>query len=478
MARRCLVLAFALPVLGLAQSLSGLLTEAHAPTTPIRGAVIRVSQPPAALLTAELETGKDGRFLTPIDLPTGDYRLEISKPNHSPVTLTIRLPASAPLNIQLTKNGSITGRVIDAQGRPIRGAHIIPMIASEEDSTKFLRAIHANLATVDSSGNYRVFNLKPGRYALAVSWADMGTGGREASTVGAYLFPSNQKPEIFTIAAGAAVTGIDFTLPPQSEYTVSGKVSGLTDGQIAAVAITLRDQPALAAALLQTDSSGEFRFERVAPGAYDLRAAAPTKGYGVFGAVLGENALFGRIQIEVAGQHVEEAQIPLEPSRPLKLMLDAAPGCPSGSVSVALDSLEHWPVMLNKPIDLLPNKEATVTGLPPGRFRVLPSQPAGICTLPESLIVESGTAEVVRIALEPPGAIEARLVTSDAVTLSYLGTSNIPVQSLPANPEGLYVFKALRPGRYRVQTGSTELEAEVRAAATTRVAMPAQENKQ
>lgn len=461
-----------------AQKLSGLITEAHDPATGIRGAVIRISQPGAERLAAELETGHDGRFLAAIPLPAGDYRIEIRKPHHASAMIPIRLPVAAPLNVQLTRYGTITGRVTDAQNRPLPGASVILMVPAEEDA-KVLRPSQAGGAgLVDNAGNYRLFNLAPGRYALAVTWANMGSGGRDAPVVGAYIFPSNTKPEIFTVTSGTGISGINFTLPVQSDYAVAGRVTGLLPKQTAAVALALRDRPTLAAALLQTTPEGEFRFERVAPGAYDLRAAAPMRGYGGTGALLGENALFGQVRVDVGGQNVNGAEIPLGPSGALKLTLQSTSECPAVPVSASLEPLENWAAMFFKPIEIKPNEESTVKDLAPGRYRLRITKPEGGCFGPPPSIVDSREAGAIAIKLQPPGIVEVSLPAPNAVTLSGIDDAGAPTRILPPVTVGPYRFEGIRPGRYRVQSGSMVAEVDVRPGATTQAVPQPMEAKQ
>jgi len=460
------------------QNFSGLVTEAHDPATGIRGAVIRISQPGAERLAAELETGHDGRFQTPIPLPPGDYRIEIRKPHHASATIPIRLPAAAPINIQLTQYGTISGRVTDSQNRPIPGASVILMVPAEEDPAILRPAQAGSAGTVDSAGNYRHFNLAPGRYAVAVTWANMGTGGRDAPIAGAYIFPSNSKPEIFTVTSGTTITGINFTLPAQSVYKVSGRVIGLPPKQTAAVALAIRDQPTLAAAMMQTNTEGEFQFQNVAPGAYDLRAASSMRGYGMMGAMLGDDPLFGQVRIDVGGQNVDGAEIPLGPPRTLRFSLQSTPQCPAAPVTAFIEPVENWAAMFSKPIEIKPNEESTVKGLAPGRYRVRFTKPEGGCYAPTPSVVDTRDDATLRIALQSPGTLEIRIPAPNAVTLSGIDDTAAPTRILPPVPDGPYRFEGLRPGRYRLQSGSMVTEVDVRPGATTQTALQPKESRQ
>lgn len=465
------------------QNFGGTVTEAGS-AKPVRGANIRVKQVGAARLTADLETGSGGRFQAAVDLAPGDYRIEISKPNYANVSMQTRLPLSGPLNLKLVRFGSISGRVVDAQNRPLPGAAVFTMEAVEGGGGQLRPSTRGLAATVDSSGSYRLFNLPPGRYSLAVTWANMGSGSTEPSAhSGAYLYPSNARPEVFSVTSGTALSGIDFTLPPQSEHSVTGRVTGLKAGQQGAVALVLSDQPALAATMQLTKADGAFRFERIAPGAYELRASGPVSGYSMYGAALEGDMMFGRRRLDVAGQHVTGAEVALEPARTAKLLLDLAPECRSalpGTASVSLDSLEVWSAMLYQGLEAAPGRETTVSNLAPGRYRLRIVKPAEGCFGAGAVIADFGSAKAgpVRLAIVPGGTVEGRAESADMVWLTDLDDPQQPARmATPDRERWAYRFTELRPGRYRVEAGAVRREVTVRPGGVTEAHLPREEKQ-
>src|ERR1017187_6668584 len=103
----------------LADTLQGMVVEEHS-NKPLSPVEVRVSRVGIRQLAADLETDGTGRF-TAAGLPSGDYRIEASKPNY--LSATMRLTGvKGGLLIRLVRCGVISGQVLDAQGKPIGGA--------------------------------------------------------------------------------------------------------------------------------------------------------------------------------------------------------------------------------------------------------------------------------------------------------------------------------------------------------------------
>lgn len=454
---RCLAAILAAFQLARAGNFSGSIIEEHS-TNPVRGARVRVKQTGAARLTADLESGFDGKFSAEIDLPPGDYNVDISKPNHTGLFVRLRVPLAEPLAVKMLRFGSISGRVADANNRPLPGASVMPMRVEGEG--QYLPAM-AGSTRVSSNGDYRVYGLGPGQYVVAVTWASMSGGEPDKPLTGAYLYPSNARPRIFTISSGTAVTGIDFSLPAQSEFSVSGKVTGLGEGR-RAIALVLRDQPMLAVAMKQTDLDGEFRFDRVAPGAYELRAAGPTTGYAGFGAVLDSKPLFGRLAIDVGGGNVTGADVALAPGRAVKLILESTvPQCTTASVT--LDALEHWGSLLYKTAEVTMGKETTVEPLAPARYRVTVTTAPEGCFSAGAAILDPD-ASAVRVRLVQGGSVDGKVEgKTPTVTLFDLDDTREPARvALIDRERRTFRFERLRPGRYRLVAGTAQLDVIVR----------------
>ena len=129
---------------------------------PLASVEVRLSRAGVAGLVADLETDTAGQFRAP-DLPLAEYRLEVSKPNYVSTVLSIRESGSTTLLIRLVRYGVISGQVTDAQGQPVRGATIFAMVKAVR-ANRFGPSRISSLRVYER-GQYRLYNLPPGRYA-------------------------------------------------------------------------------------------------------------------------------------------------------------------------------------------------------------------------------------------------------------------------------------------------------------------------
>ena len=200
-----------------AESLQGRVVEDHT-GRPIMAANVRVAKIGQSILAAARGTDADGTFQA-LNLSAGEYRIEVSKPNYLPATLRLRLPlaATSGLRIRLVRLGVISGRVTDADGRPTRGSRVFVML---KPALGLPLQAFGNSYAVDDSGRYRIYNLPPGEYAVAVSSASFSDFSRS----GLYYYPRNGQPRFFTFSGGEEYRDVNFTIVPGPLYHVSGKV--------------------------------------------------------------------------------------------------------------------------------------------------------------------------------------------------------------------------------------------------------------
>src|SRR4051794_4460111 len=104
-----------------AETLSGRVVEDRA-GAPVPSADVKIYKDGLRNLAADLETDSDGRFSAD-GLTPGDYRAEISKPNHVDLKVRFQIVAGTPvkLGLRVTRCGVISGQVVDGAGQPIRG---------------------------------------------------------------------------------------------------------------------------------------------------------------------------------------------------------------------------------------------------------------------------------------------------------------------------------------------------------------------
>jgi hypothetical protein len=285
----------------LLSTIGGRVVEDHSGNA-LASAEIRVIRGPSEVV-AELEADSDGRFELP-DLPAGDYHLDISKPNYQPATLN--LPAD-PLIARLVRFGVISGHVLDSDGKAVHSATVYSISRQWKSGPwhPFAPFEHGHQAIVDENGEYRLFNLPPGQYAVVVTYGASKrvvsmTGEAEAGALGSGVtyYPSNSQPRIFSVSGGEEYRDIDFSVVPGALYEISGKLDIDSPKRGFWLALTSQSQPAFAMAMTSAKEDGTFHFAGVPPGSYSLFAVGPAHGRGPFGMEVDENSLFGRIPLD------------------------------------------------------------------------------------------------------------------------------------------------------------------------------------
>jgi hypothetical protein len=217
------------------------------------------------------------------------------------------------------------------------------------------------------------------------------------SVSGTYLFPSSQRPEVFSIVSGTAIQGIDFVLPAQSEYSVGGRVKLAEPGKRSAV-------------------------------------TGPAGGHAGFAVSLQAEPVFARTRVDVGGQPVTGIDVTALPGRTIQFSLQSGTECPA-SASILIQPLENWGALLHRTIELTTRQELVVKDLAPGRYRLAVSKPADTCC-GDDRIVDVRTVEAVSIAIAPGGVVEGKTEAIDGkmpvLTLTTAGTA----QLTPPDAEG------------------------------------------
>ncbi|HUN60406.1 MAG TPA: carboxypeptidase-like regulatory domain-containing protein [Candidatus Sulfotelmatobacter sp.] len=243
-------------------------------------------------------TDDQGHFVFD-NVPPGPYDLQVSrngfvdaqygqkKPGAPGAILTLN-PGQrvTDLVFKLWRAAAISGHVYDEDGQPIAKAEVIVYRASHR-AGKEQRASNGQISTNDL-GEYRVFDLAPGRYYLAVNYRIFdyrGLASREAQERfnPGYLpiyYPNTSDPgkaEPISVGPGDDVRAIDFLMRPGHLATVSGKVINTVD-PTAGAAVRLEPRNAgLGDATPQlydfTKKDRTFSIHNVPPGSYNAETA-------------------------------------------------------------------------------------------------------------------------------------------------------------------------------------------------------------
>lgn len=194
------------------------------------------------------------------------------------------------IDFKLTRGGVITGRITDADGKPLIEERItLTPVDDKGEPVRGLAARPANflMNSTDDRGIYRIYGLAAAHYKVSVG----DDGGRATLRGGFYpkTYYGNTaeaaKASIVDLNEGAEVKNIDITVGGRARtYTVTGRIIDADTNQpLPGVDFsfgalqTNQNQTYLSGTYspnTPTNSKGEFRLEGVAPGRYAIMASS------------------------------------------------------------------------------------------------------------------------------------------------------------------------------------------------------------
>ena len=186
------------------------------------------------------------------------------------------------IDVTLTHNGVITGRVYDEAGEPLAGATVMPLQMRFFNGRRRLVPTRGTAAT-DDSGQYRLGGLEPGDYyVFATSRETWETEPPDPKTMGFMptMYPSAismSEAQRVRVRAGQEVTAIDIPLVPGRASMVSGTAVNSQGmplvGETVNLNIEIRGENFASfsgGASAKVNPDGTFVFRNVAPGEYHL----------------------------------------------------------------------------------------------------------------------------------------------------------------------------------------------------------------
>ena len=217
------------------------------------------------------------------------------------------------VKVKLVPLGVITGRVLDEDGDPVRGAEVWAMAYSYLGGKRQLRNVEGVRAS--DKGEFRLFGLRPGTFYIQAAdpQANMRrmsfyTGGIVGAThrgmgVSFTYFPSALDPAQATpieLSAGAQLRGFDIRMRQEARYSVRGKLPAVLKNGSEGVAVhymlwmrSRGDRNRMGYSLHMDEEN--FEFSDVPPGSY-LVVCTPNNG---------EKGLHARQLVEVVNSDVE-----------------------------------------------------------------------------------------------------------------------------------------------------------------------------
>jgi hypothetical protein len=196
-------------------------------------------------LVAQAVSDAEGKYrlngLVPTGLAIGVYAPTYVVPTNPMSTQGRMVLLSADevvegVDFKLTRGGVITGRITDAESKPVMKERVNIALVDEKGEPLRMppRVSNPFMFSTDDRGIYRVYGLAAGKYKISV-----GDNGNVANLRSGYyaktFYPGTAeaaKAAIVELTDGGEAKNIDITLPPRSQtYTASGRFIDADTGQ-------------------------------------------------------------------------------------------------------------------------------------------------------------------------------------------------------------------------------------------------------
>src|SRR6266567_3592048 len=253
---------------------------------------LRVSQPTSPYEPSlRATTDQEGRYrLT--DVPAGTYQITPAAPafvgadinSRSQTVVILEGESVEGIDFALVRGGVITGKVTDAEGRPVIEERVSLFSANQPPNPRASapQLYPITISQTDDRGIYRMFGLTAGRYKVATGDDENGffdASGRRASYKRTF-HPDVTDPAqatVVEVTEGSEATKIDITLGNATQtFAASGHViDGESTQPVVGIRLGLQliiDQQrrTYVSASIISNSLGEFRAENLPPGKYGI----------------------------------------------------------------------------------------------------------------------------------------------------------------------------------------------------------------
>jgi hypothetical protein len=235
-------------------------------------------------------TDQDGNYRV-LDVPPGSYEVMPASPvfvnaeiNNQRGKLLVLAEGEnvENINFSLVRGGVITGKITDADGRPViqQQVSLYRADAFEQPSAQRRQIYPTTTVPTDDRGIYRMFGIVAGRYKVGAGRGEntfSGNFGMGRASYQQVFHPdvSDQaKATVIEVSEGSEATNVDITLGRfQQTFKASGQI---IDGEKGLPMPNLRfglqrikgDRPEFINPLMASNSQGAFIVEGLVPGTY------------------------------------------------------------------------------------------------------------------------------------------------------------------------------------------------------------------
>jgi hypothetical protein len=380
--------------------------------------------------------------------------------------------------------GSISGRVLGADGEPLIGALVELTCVMYREGERNMEGCGGGNATTDTQGNYRIFWVAPGKHYLRTEFHPTTDETRPFTFYpgtfdDALAVPVEVKP-------GSELTGIDFSLvaPPSiPSYTVSGKVVGLpplvANKPIGAVHLLRHNGTSSGSDnsylnIASDISGGQFQIRGVRSGVYELWADFRDDAGLPY---------FAQATVEVAGANVENLIVSVLPAVDLhgRIFIDGKPpDKPFGPDAIppriaAIDGTPGYTSFQYESRGMKFNRdtgEFTILRVPQGRYKIeffpvdLPNVyfadvRLGNQSVSDGFAIGENAPELIEVLSSSlGGAIDGVAIGPDLnpVVGATIAIASVPdpgknanwISGQKSNKDGNFSWSRLSPGQYRI----------------------------
>lgn len=235
---------------------------------PFVGATIRARSPQG---NHEAKTDENGDFRF-VNLAPGKYKVRLAMPERYEMQYDflrdeIEVAVTpgcfgAELDFSVHTSGRISGRVIDANGKPV-GRQVQVSIIMADDADKPMSTVLHRSEYTDKLGHYGFDGVQPGRYILGISIADAPAKHTPYPKI---YYPKGNLPsqaKIIELAKGQKLNGLNFRLGPRLKAaTITGVVVDESGKPVAEADVDLYDledpDDQIFGVDVKTDKQGRF----------------------------------------------------------------------------------------------------------------------------------------------------------------------------------------------------------------------------
>lgn len=346
---------------------------------PLKKARVALRSHPGEEFSFFSLTDEQGRFLFE-NIPPGSYDLEVSRNGYVDAEAIRTLaPGQNMTNLvfKLAHTAAISGHVFDEDGEPIAKAAVITYRASKRQGKE--QEIGDDPVLTNDLGEFRIFDLAPGRYYVAVNY-------RPEDPVHRYLPPNQKlitgylpsyypntvdpaKAQAISVRPGDEIRSVEFFLHASRFVTVRGRVlCAVVENSAASGTVSLNPQgPGLAQALQGLNGNfrvkdGGFVLRNVPPGSYDLTASIRSGESGDWH--------IARRRLEVGNSDVDGVTITISRGVDIsgRLVWEGTPPNDLGNLHIGLDPLGEVHRFFSRPA-IKPDGTFQFKNVPEGSYR-------------------------------------------------------------------------------------------------------------